>query len=174
VKSAWVVGLLLVLVVTFVGWRAFQFSNSPRLRSESRRVWKDHAVRDIAERTRDVGWVQEERQALRVNASNSWTDSDTWMSPGLILMTNGDWIAYTNVCSKQDRRIHDLFIGRGSDNKWYYSTYHFCINMIDLRIGTEGGVAPATLHEFAKQYYLREFDGRSDESLSKTWPPKRN
>ena len=89
-------------------------------------------------------------------------------------MINGDWIAYSNVCSKQNRRIHDLFIGRGSDGKWYFSTYHFCINMIALRIRTDIEGAHGSLLEFSNDCYLSEFDGSSDVCLQKTWPPKRN
>jgi hypothetical protein len=172
----WVICLLLGLaIVTFAAWRAFQYIAPPRLHSEPRRAWKDQAVRDITARTQEDRWVQNEINRLRTNAANNpGVDTGTWMSPSLILMTNGDWIVYTNVCNKQNRRIHDLLIGRGSDNKWYYSTYHFCINMIVLRMRADAGNAPSSLNHFAKEYYLREFDGRSDDSLQKTWPPKRN
>lgn len=85
-------------------------------------------------------------------------------------MGKGDWIAYTNICQKQDRRIEDLFIGRGSDGQWYYSTFHFCKGMLVLR----GEDRPEDLRSFAKGYFLRTFDGRSDESLRKTWPLRDN
>lgn len=81
-------------------------------------------------------------------------------------MRNGDWLAYANICHKQDGRIRDLFLGRGSDGRWYYSTFHFCNQMIVLKMEEQS----TNLVEFAKTYYLREFDGRSDECLQKTWP----
>ena len=36
---------------------------------------------------------------------------------------------------------------------------------------TEG--QPESLPKFAAAHFLREFDGRSDECLQKTWPQKR-
>ena len=33
---------------------------------------------------------------------------------------------------------------------------------------------PEDLAGFAKKYYLRSFDGRSDECLQKTWPPPKH
>ena len=86
----------------------------------------------------------------------------------MILMRKGEWLAYTNVCRKQDRHIYDLFLARGSDGRWYYSTYHFCIGMIVLRMEEQ----PEDLAEFARTYFLRTFDGRSDDCLQKTWPPE--
>jgi hypothetical protein len=91
----------------------------------------------------------------------------------LIVMTNGEWMAYSNVCRKKQRRIHDLFVGRGSDGKWYYSTYHFCIDMIVLRMDAIQGEAPGSLGEFTNKYFLREFESSSDDCLQKTWPVKR-
>jgi hypothetical protein len=83
-------------------------------------------------------------------------------------MKNGDWILYRSICTKQDRRIHDIFIGRASDGKWYYSTYHFCIGLVTLMMMDQSENLP----EFLKTYYLREFDGHSDKCLKKTWPTK--
>ena len=48
-------------------------------------------------------------------------------------MTNGAYLVYSQLCTKQNPRIHDIFIARGSDGKWYYSTFHFCIEMFTLR-----------------------------------------
>ena len=82
-------------------------------------------------------------------------------------MRNGDWLAYANICQKEDSRIQDLFLGRGSDGRCYYSTYHFCKGMIGLKMEEQAD----DLVEFAKTYCLRQFDGHSDECLQKTWPP---
>ncbi len=88
----------------------------------------------------------------------------------IIVMTNGQWMAYRNVCAKEKEGIPDLFLGRGSDGRWYYSTYHFCIRMIVLKdmLGQ-----PESLAQFVQEGFLREFDGHSDECLKKTWPLKR-
>jgi len=82
-------------------------------------------------------------------------------------MRNGDWLAYANICQKEDHRIRDLFLGRGSDGRWYYSTYHFCIGMVVLKMEEQSD----DLAGFAKTYYLRPFDGHSDKCLQETWPP---
>ena len=92
---------------------------------------------------------------------------DTWISEDLIVMTNGQWIAYRNVCQKEAEQIPDMFLGLGSDGRWYYSTYHFCVRMINLK---DVMGQPKSLTEFSKIYYLREFDGHSDECLKETRP----
>jgi hypothetical protein len=120
----------------------------------------------------DREWVTSEISSLKAKQTVPGQEHEAWLSPHLILMENGEWIAYASMCSKEDGRIHDIFIGRGSDGKWYYSTYHFCRQMIVLMMhsGMEG--QRETLKGFAQMYHLREFDGRSDECLGKTWPPK--
>lgn len=90
---------------------------------------------------------------------------------GLILMTNGEWMVYRSICRKENFWVRDLFLGRASDGRWYYSTYHFCINMCAL--GRMGEGQPSSLADFAQTYYLKPFDGRSDECLQSTWPPRR-
>ena len=92
------------------------------------------------------------------------------LTENLILATNGDWIVWASKCSKEDRRIHDIFVGRASDGKWYYSTFHFCNGKIVLMMEEQ----PANLGAFIQAYSLREFDGQSDECLGKTWPPERH
>jgi hypothetical protein len=49
-------------------------------------------------------------------------------------------------------------------------TYHFCIDMIVLSWDEQ----PEDLAAFAKKYYLRSFDGLSDQCLQKTWPPPKH
>ena len=145
-------------VVIFVG-------GPERLDSKARRQWKDNAIVQIAKQTSDSAAILKEIEAMKTTPLDSeWWD--TWISEDLIVMTNGQWIAYRNVCQKEDERIPDLFLGLGSDGRWYYSTYHFCVRMMNL---SELG-QPKSLTEFSKKYYLREFDGHSDECLKDTRP----
>ncbi len=137
-----------------------------RLRYSARHAWKERAIQEIAQRTGDPRWSVEQSELLRKAGAPDRDNPDTWLSGQMILMQNGDWVAYTNICRKENWRIDDLFIGKGSDRQWYYSTYHFCIGMVVLRMETQ----PASLDEFVKAYYLRSFDGHSDECLQKTWP----
>jgi hypothetical protein len=140
----------------------------PRLDSKARKQWKEKTVSELAKQTSDTALVLKEVATVRSKPTveSEW---DGWISDDLILMTNGDWMAYRNICAKEEGRIPDLFIGRGSDGRWYYSTYHFCIGMIVLKdmVGQ-----PESLAKFRADCFLQEFDGRSDECLKKTWPLK--
>ena len=140
-----------------------------RLHTKARKEWKEKAIAEIGRRVGDVKWLAAETNTLAAIAAKDSSDSDAWLSDQLVLMTNREWIAYASECIKQDPRIHDIFIGRGSDGKWYYSTFHFCVGMLELRTGDQ----PESLAKFAESYSLREFDGSSDECLNLTWPPKR-
>ena len=145
-------------VVIFVG-------GPQRLDSKARRQWKDTAIVQIAKQTGDSAAIFKEIEAMKTTPLES--EWDTWISEDLIVMTNGQWIAYRNVCQKEEERIPDLFLGLGSDGRWYYSTYHFCVRMINLK---DVMGQPKSLTEFSKKYYLREFDGHSDECLKDTRP----
>ena len=138
-----------------------------RLSSRARKEWKEKAIAEIAQRTSDPARVLREIDSLKTKPSVD-TEWAKWISEDLILMTNGEWMVYRNICAKEAGRIPDLFIGRGSDAKWYYSTYHFCIGMIVLKDMMD---QPESLTKFRGDCYLREFDGHSDECLKKTWPP---
>lgn len=145
-------------VVTLVG-------GPQRLHSKARRQWKDNAIAQIANQTSDSTAILKEIKAMKTTPSES--EWDTWISEDIIVMTNGEWMAYRNVCEKEQERIPDLFLGRGSDRHWYYSTFHFCVRMINLK---DVMGQPKSLAEFSKTYYLREFDGHSDQCLEETRP----
>jgi len=92
---------------------------------------------------------------------------DGWFSEQALLMGDGSWIAFRYFYNEGDSRIYDIFIGRGSNGNWYYSTYHFCIgcyNILDEQ--------PDSLSAFIDQCALVEFDGESDDCLLPTWPPE--
>ena len=108
-----------------------------------------------------------ESEIARLGSSFTATrgDSDPWIGDGVLVMRNGDWIACESICRKENSRIHDLFIGRGSDGKWYYSTFHFCSGKIVLHAEEQA----ESLARFADAYWLVPFDGRSDDGLGATW-----
>ena len=100
-----------------------------------------------------------------------------WLTDHLIQMQNGERLVYSYRCSKEDRRkgkllpglsSYDVFIGRGEDGKWHYTSYHFCIGMLMLGMGGQ----PESFAAFADEYLLREFDGRAENCPAKTWPPR--
>ncbi len=139
-----------------------------RLNSKARKEWKEKAIVEVAQQTSDTAQVRKEIESLKTKPSGD-SEWDRWISDDIIVMTNGEWMAYRNTCAKEEGRIPDLFLGRGSDGKWYYSTYHFCIGMIVLKTMMD---QPESLTKFRSDGYLREFDGHSDECLKKTWPLK--
>jgi len=154
--------LLLVLLLVAARWRW----GPPGLRAPARRAWKDKALAELARRSADPKFVTNELAAMKAGkASQKNCRSEPWLSDHLILLENGEWLLYASICSKADRRIHDIFIGRASDGKWYYSTWHSCSYVINLHHQSK------SLEDFIKEYWLREFDGRSDECLEKTGPP---
>ena len=148
-------------IVILVGSR----ERSDWLDSKARRQWKDNAIVQIAKQTSEPAGIVKEIETMKTTPSDSeWWD--TWISEDLIVMTNGQWMAYRSVCYKEEAQIADLFLGLGSDGRWYYSTFHFCVRMQNLSVLGQ----PKSLTEFSKKYYLREFDGHSDECLKDTRP----
>ena len=136
-------------------------------RSSARRAWKENAIAEISSRVAERSWVDKELAELKKRGAGDSSDSGGWLSERFIVMRDGEWLAYANICQKEDGRIRGLFLGRGSDGRWYYSTYHFCKQMVVLRMEEQS----TNLVGFAQAYYLRPFDGHSDDCLQKTWPP---
>lgn len=165
-KNKLVIAIVLGVALAAVAWVVTQ--GGDRLHAKARKHWKDNAVAEIARQVGDQKWLAAETNVLAAKAAKDPTESDAWLAEHLILMKSGEWIAYASECSKNNRWIHDIFLGRASDGKWYYSTYHFCIGMLELKMEEQ----PETLSSFAKDYFLRDFDGRSDVCLELTWPPK--
>lgn len=137
-----------------------------QLQSSARKSWKQKRIAEIAARVAGPMWHSNELVRLRTRSTADPGVYESWLSDRLITAQNGEWLTYANICRKEDRRIHDLFLARGSDGKWYYSTYHFCIGVVVLRMEEQ----PEDLAGFAKAHFLRTFDGQSDECLKKTWP----
>jgi len=152
--------LLCVLAIPIVSkWRTEQYRT--RIRNE----WKAAAIADINRFYDDPAWLETEKAKLGTSSDNEYITD--WFTQHLIVMRNGDWIICSAIARKQDKRIDDIFVGRGSDGKWYYSTYHFCVDMCTLDMG-EG--RPADLDGFIRQFYLRGFDGEPGTKLGTTWP----
>lgn len=130
----------------------------------ARRAWRDRAVATIERRIADRAWLHGELGRPR---AASQPGLGGWVRDELLVMRNGEWIVCQNVCAKeQDAAVkRDLFVGRGSDGTWYYSTFHFCVGKCVLQMERR----PDSLAQFVDGYWLRPFDGRSDESLKSTW-----
>ena len=158
--------IVIVSVLLLAAFGLVAFLRPPSLQSSARRAWKERSIADIAARVADPSWPTNEFARLTAHRTNDVSDDASWLSEHMIVTRNGEWLAYANSCQKQDGRIPDIFLARGSDSRWYYSTYHFCVGMIVLRTEEQ----PEDLATFAKTYFLQTFDGQSDDCLQKTWP----
>ena len=163
---------LKIVVVTLLGLTALgvvaaRMQGDWRYTNKHRRRWKDEAIAEVDRLAGDADWLASETAKLKSDPPEDDGSGQGWLSDHLILMKNGDWVVYASQCHKQDWRVYDIFVGRACDGKWYYSSYHFCIEMINLTVNGQ----PSALPAFVEQYYLSQFDGKSDEALQKTWPP---
>ncbi len=172
-KKRLAIGLLpitcLLGILVLFGQINLRRSEHARLYAAPRKEWKEKAIAEINRLSNDSKWLESEIATLKKQSDQPAEEFGSWYSDHLILLKNGDWIVCSSSCSKTDNRIHDIFIGRASDGKWYYSTFHFCSGKIVLSMR----VFDKNLGNFKTGYHLKEFDGRSDECLQKTWPPKR-
>ncbi len=154
-------------VLLLVGIVAMAFLRAPSLQSAARREWKQRNIAEITARVADPAWPTNESVHLEAPGTNETGSDASWLSERIIVTRKGDWLAFANSCQKQDGRIADIFLARASDGRWYYSTYHFCIDMVALRMDGQ----PEDLATFTRTYFLQAFDGKSDDCLQKTWPP---
>ncbi len=137
----------------------------------ARRHWKDEALPLIASWADDQNWRAQEIGVLTNLTTSKHALAEGWLTDKLILMANGEWLVYRSHCSKEaPHLVKDIFLAKGSDGKWYYSTFHFCVRMVAL-LG-EQETQPPNLAMFVHEYNLRQFDGRSNDCLKETgtWP----
>ncbi len=150
--------LLIVVACSLVAGGVWIWRNHDPLRTPARRAWKNEAVEALRI---DLG----EADYLKRRFGEGPGYGDEWISGNAILFGDGSWMAYRAQCQKEKTRLHDIFIGRGSDGKWYYSDCHFCVGLIILMADGQ----PESLERFRDVYFLVEFDGVSDEALRQTW-----
>jgi hypothetical protein len=91
-----------------------------------------------------------------------------WAGEHVLVMTNGDYIMFVSRHGRNNGFVDHLFLGHASDGRWLYSTYHFCNSMAAIL----GEHPPGSIDEFERRFSVREFDGKSDECLRRTWPQK--
>lgn len=144
------------------------WGNPDPLHAPARREWKERSLRDISVQLSNADWATNEITKLKSVKSDDPDSYENWLSKDLILLQSGEWLAFKNVCRKEEGKIHDLFLAKASDGQWYYSTYHFCKNMISLKMEFQ----PKDLTSFTNYFCLQLFDGKSDECLKQTWPKR--
>jgi hypothetical protein len=153
-------GLAGILLIRCLACGAWWFA---RYISERKRTrWKSVALEQLARLSISSDEGRQELHELRTSRTNS-TQPD-WTREHVLLMTNGDYIFYEYRHGANIYFPPHLFLGRCSDGRWLYSSYHFCNSMAMVR----SNEPPGSIVEFAKRYSAREFDGKSDDCLKMT------
>lgn len=160
-----------VVLVLAAGAAGVYLVTRPRLEAVlgtlERRAWRDQAIATINARVADPKWLESELEKLRpaiASTRPSWDGK--WVGDEVLIFRNGEWMVCQNVCKKsRPVSIEDIFIGRGSDGKWYYSTFHFCSGKVVL----SQEYPPDSLAHFVQGYWLVPFTPPSDECLKRTW-----
>ena len=150
---------VLVAVVLAAAFRAYWWRYE-----HARAVWKTAALQRLAGLSNEA--VSRELEQLKESAGAG--EYRRWTGDEVVLMTNGEYIVYAFWHGSNSGFVDHLFLGRCSDGRWLYSTYHFCISMAGADADPSGSI-----NEFAATYSAREFDGKSDICLEHTWPPKK-
>lgn len=150
-KKSTVTAIAVILALSAAAFIVGKRINRDKYDNPDRRAWKNNAIVEIED-------------DLRLGTQTPFREGE-WFSDNRIICADGSSVVYRQKCHKEDRKIHDIFIGHGSDGKWYYSTFHFCIAAIVLMADDQ----PASIESFAADYFLEEFDGVSDEALRATW-----
>jgi hypothetical protein len=135
----------------------------------ARKDWKQQAIPEIAKFSDDSKWVSEEIALLCSGEAtgNQSIIADRWLTDRMILTASGEWLVYKSHCNKvPPHQVRDIFLAKGSNGRWYYSTCHFCVGMCALVMVQD--LPPYDLATFALRYHLKEFDGVSDECLQQT------
>ena len=157
--------LLLILILLLV---AASLSLRWALSSERlRRNWVRGTVPQIAQQAADQMWIDRTSAALMQKMALPSHENGDWVGEQMAIMRNGERIIYRNECVHRHQILGDIFVGKASNGRPYYSSYHFCCEMVVPKMEDQ----PADLASFVQKYYLREFDGKSDEAIKLTWTP---
>ena len=161
--------LLIAAVVVVPG----RLRESSRVAATAR--FRDSAIAEVTRLTADLSAVSNQVATM----AKQTDEEDRWLSPHLVVMQSGEWLAFASKCSKEDPKIRDTFVCRASDGRWYESSFHFCKGVIVLRM--EG--QPQDLQSFIRDHKLSELQGRPNHALQRTaasrlgfnravsWPP---
>jgi hypothetical protein len=152
----------LLIVAVLVGWWAAVQYKFQRARGN----WEKATLRQLAEIPLTNEQIRVELDQIRNPTPNL---NFGWAHDHVILMTNGQYLVYSFWHGFNSGAVDHLFLAHGTDDKWYYSTYHFCSHMAGILSDAPAG----SISDFVNRYSLREFDGKSDDCLKHTWPPKR-
>lgn len=145
----------------FGGWLAVRYKHQ-----RARAQWKAAALSRLSALSLTNEDVSRELESLKWN--RGVREHQEWAGDQVVLMTNNEFLVYASRHGRNSGFVDHLFLAHGSDGRWYYSTYHFCNSMAGARFEDP----PGSIAEFASRYAAREFDGKSDGCLQRTWPEK--
>lgn len=152
-----------ILVVLVLGVWVVTSLKHQRARTE----WKTTTLARLAAVSLTGEVIEREMETMKARMGVG--DHVEWTGESVLVMINGEFLVYASRYGANNGFVDHLFLARGSDGRWYYSTYHFCNNMV----GVMGDDPPGSIAEFATRYAVRQFDGKSDVCLEHTWPGKK-
>lgn len=93
---------------------------------EATRAYTRRSVALLEHWAADAQWLQQKKD----RAANLLETERLAVIENFMLDREGDWMAFTQHCSKINWSIPDLLIGVGPDGRWYVSRYHYCVDML--------------------------------------------
>lgn len=156
------VALPILLAAGLVGWQVASHRQLDRERTD----WAAEALPRLA--TLSATTPEIARELAAVKATPHADRLPEWTGDHVLAMTNGEYLTYASRHGAAGNFVDHLFLAHGSDDRWYYSTFHFCNRMAMVRSEDP----PGSIAEFASKYAARQFDGKSDVCLQHTWPVK--
>lgn len=153
--AGWVI-VALILLASSAWWIARRLSESERT------AWKDTALPRLASLSLTNQEIRTELEEMSRRVRME--EGSIWAGERVLRMSNGEFIVYEYRHGRNDFFPPHLFLGRCSDGRWLYSSYHFCnsMNMVTF------DPMPNSIADFSKKYSAREFDGKSDVCLKLT------
>jgi hypothetical protein len=161
-KTVLLIAVPLAVVASVIVWWWLGLLKYERARTS----WKATTLPRLSSLSITNEEIRQELEALKAGPTPNMDFG--WAHDHVLLMTNGEYLIYASRHGFNNGLVNHLFLARGSDGRWLYSTYHFCNVMAAVRRDPP----PGSIIEFTKKYSAREFDGKSDECLQKTWPLK--
>jgi len=161
-KTKLILGVLSGLVIAAViAWQIMSY-----VWNRQHDQWMERSVQELRALSTETNWIAGKIESLCAFPNQQDDLGRHFISPDLILMANGEWIVYRAATHKQGTQFPELFVGYASDGRWYYSTYHFCRQMMVL--GCDG--KPSSLSEFRTKYCLVPYSEEPYHELKATWP----
>ena len=158
-----IAAILIVIVCLGAGAFFIAVERSDMHHTAERRMWKNRAIVAITTDLKDPDYLKKRFGEVPTPRGEFDTSEPEWKTADTIVCRDSSWLAYRAQCHKVDPKVHDIFIAKASDGTWYYSDYHFCIDMLMLE------EQPKSLVDFEYRYFLVKFAGGSDEALDPTW-----